>query len=190
MSEVEERITAALARGDHGKAAEHAVRGYGKEILGYLSRILGSRDDAADAFSLFAEQLWKGMPRFAGRSSVRVWAYRVAWSAGVRVRDEAWRRRRHHLHTSMASAIAQEVISHTPGSETDATAEMERLRSALSPEEQSLLVLRVDRGLSWKEVAEVMATEGQGADERTLRKRFERLKEKLTKLAQERGIFD
>lgn len=183
-------MAAALARGDHAAAAEQAIRGYGAEILGYLTRVLGSRGDGADAFSYFAEQLWKGMPGFAGRSSVRVWAYQVAWSAAVRVRSEAWTRRRVHLPTSMASKIAGEVLSRTAEQRERESTKLEQLRAALAPDEQSLLVLRLDRKLSWREVAEVMAEEGAPVDEAALRKRFERLKAKLARLAAEAGLVE
>lgn len=187
---VETRIAQALERRDHDAAAAEAIRGFGPEILGYLSRVLGSRDEASDAFSFFAEQLWRGMPGFAGRSSVRVWAYRVAWSAAVRLRSDAWFRRRERFPTSMASRVAGEVLSQSTVVREHESAELTRLRAALDPEEQSLLVLRVDRSLSWREVAEVMAEEGEELDEPALRKRFERVKTKLARLAQEEGLLE
>ncbi len=188
--ELESRIAEVLARGDHDAAAEEAIRGYGGEILGYLTRVLGSRGEGADAFSYFAEQLWKGMPGYAGRSTVRVWAYQVAWSAAVRVRSEAWGRRRVHLPTSMASKIAGEVLSRTAETREQESSRLEALRAQLAPEEQSLLVLRLDRNLSWREVAEVMAEEGAPIDEAALRKRFERLKAKLARLAADAGLVE
>lgn len=184
----EARIREALARGDADEAAAEAIRGLGPEILGYLTRVLGSADDAADAFSLFSEKLWRGIGRFEGRSSVRVWAYRVAWTAAMRVTEDGWRRRRERLRTSMASRIAAEVLSRTPGGTAEPD-EMQRLRSALRPEERSLLVLRVNRRLSWSEVADVMRAEGEAVDEAALRKRFERVKLRLAELARERGLF-
>lgn len=181
---VEERIGSLLAAGKPEAAAEEVIRSYGPQILGYLTRVLGSGDDAQDAFSYFAEAVWRGMARFEGRSTVRVWAYRVAWSAASRVTGDAWRRRRLPFPTSMASRVAAEVLSRTAEAAERESAEVERLRRALGPEEQSLLVLRLDRRLSWREVAEVMSAEGgRPLDEAALRKRFERIKEKLARLA-------
>jgi DNA-directed RNA polymerase specialized sigma24 family protein len=85
------------------------------------------------------------------------------------------------LALSMAAAARQTL-------EREAV-ELEALRATLTPEEQSLLTLRVDRELSWREVAEVMAEEGRPADEPALRKRFGRLKEKLAGAARERGLL-
>ncbi len=186
---LEDTIGEALALGDADRAAEEAIRGFGPQILGYLTRVLGSADDAADAFSLFSEQLWRGMRRFEGRSSVRVWAYRVAWSAAMRVVEDGWRRRRERLRTSMASRLAADVLTTAARTEAAGGAELQRLRSALHPDERSLLVLRVDQRLSWKEVAEVMRGEGDAVDEAALRKRFERVKTRLGELARSSGLL-
>jgi RNA polymerase sigma-70 factor (ECF subfamily) len=51
-------------------------------------------------------------------------------------------------------------------------------------------VLRIDQGLAWEEIAQVVATEGAEPDAALLRKRFERLKERLSKLARDRGLVE
>lgn len=186
---LEKTIGAALAMGDPDRAATEAIRGYGPQVLGYLTRVLGSPDDAADAFSLFSEQLWRGIGRYAGRSSVRVWAYRVAWTAAMRVAEDGWRRRRERLRTSMASRLAAEILTgplHRAPLEAD---DLQQLRALLRPEERSLLVLRVDRRLTWREIAEIMGSEGAEVDPAALRKRFERVKGKLRDAAQARGLL-
>jgi RNA polymerase sigma-70 factor (ECF subfamily) len=185
----EERIAELLAAGDSRAAAEAVIRGYGPEILGYLTRVLRSADDAADALSFWAEDVWRGMGTFQGRSSVRVWSYRVAANSAARVAGEAWKRRRERMRTTMASRIAADVRSTTATSRDREAGELDRLRHSLSEEELQLLVLRVDRRLSWREVAEVLAREGDPVDEMAVRKRFERLKAKLGKLAKEKGLL-
>jgi RNA polymerase sigma-70 factor (ECF subfamily) len=187
---LETRIRAALARGAAEDAATEAIRGFGPQILGYLTRVLGSPDDAADAFSYFSERLWKGMAGFEGRSSVRVWAYRIAWTAALRVAGDGYRRRRERLRTSMASRIAAEVVTRSAVDNRAGMDDgMDRLRSGLVPAERALLVLRLDQRLSWREVAEVLRREDEAVDEAALRKRFERLKEKLSRLARSQGLL-
>jgi RNA polymerase sigma-70 factor (ECF subfamily) len=52
-------------------------------------------------------------------------------------------------------------------------------------------VLRVDRGLAWGEVALVLGDErGVPVEESALRKRFERLKEKLAERARLEGLIE
>jgi RNA polymerase sigma-70 factor, ECF subfamily len=58
------------------------------------------------------------------------------------------------------------------------------LRDELKPEDRELLVLRLDRELEWPEIALIL-----GTDAATLRKRFERLKEKLRTMAQRAGLL-
>lgn len=53
----------------------------------------------------------------------------------------------------------------------------------MTPDEQTLLILRIDRALEWDEVSEILDVEAPA-----LRKRFERLTSKLRALAKERGI--
>ena len=53
-------------------------------------------------------------------------------------------------------------------------------------DEQSLLTLRVDRGMSWAEIAHIL---DEGAGEPALRKRFERVKRKLRDLAAAEGLL-
>ena len=69
-------------------------------------------------------------------------------------------------------------------------------RSELSEEDQMVLVLRVDRSLSWVELAEVMLasdnpTASQLATEAArLRKRFQLAKAHLRKRAEEAGLVE
>jgi RNA polymerase sigma-70 factor (ECF subfamily) len=186
--QLEARIGEALDTGDIREAATRAVRGYGPQILGYLMAVVRERDLADDAFSIFTEDLWKGLEGFRRGSSFRTWAYKLAYHAALRVLRDPNHRRGVTLPTSMASDLAAQVRSETPMHlRTDAKTSVQRLREELTPEEQTLLVLRVDRRLEWREVAYVM---GGDAEEPALRKRFERLREKLKKLALERGILD
>ena len=186
---LDQRVRALTAAGDADGAATEALRALGPGVLGYLAAMLPD-DDARDAFSLFAEDLWTGLPAFRGDCSLRAWAYRLAWHAAARFSREAWRRRREPFPTSMASRVAAEVASGSglaPGGRRDRLAQ---LREALTPEERTLLVLRVDRELEWPEVAVVLAEAGQPASVPALRKRFERLKDRLADLARERGLLD
>jgi len=65
-----------------------------------------------------------------------------------------------------------------------------KLRESLDSEEQTLLTLRLEKDMPWEEVAEVMRADGEPATPAALRERFERLKEKLGRLAREQGLIE
>jgi len=171
------------------EAASAAVRGYGPQILGWLrSSLPGS--DADDAFGAFCESLWKQLASFRGESSLLTWAYHLAMGASRRVIGDPQRRRGAPLATTQMERIAQEVRSTTAVHLRQSSADvLSKLRSQLDFEEQTLLILRVDRDLSWTDIATIMSEQGQPVAEPALRKRFERLKEKIKQLAVDEGLL-
>jgi RNA polymerase sigma-70 factor (ECF subfamily) len=185
---VDQRVRELLDSGNQAGAASEALRELGPLTLRYLRSLLQDEDDAADAFSMFAENLWKGLPSFRFGSSLRTWAYRIAWNAARNLRHEAYRRRGRRFATGEASALAEEIRTRTAERVARQKDALQQLRNALSVEDQSLLALRIDQGLSWTEVAEVFADEGQAVQTAALMKRFERLKTRLAELAREQGL--
>lgn len=177
-----------LRRGAFREATELGLRLLGPEIYGYLASVV--RDDglAGDAFSAFCEDLWRGLPSFRAEASFRTWAYKLAWHAALRTLEDPYRKRGEALGSEIG-AVAEEVRTRTAMHlRTSVHDRMSELRAALSPDEQTLLTLRLDRGLSWREIAEVMSTEAQPVGVQALWKRFERLKERLRELAAAAGL--
>jgi RNA polymerase sigma-70 factor (ECF subfamily) len=180
-----------LARGRYNEAASLAIRDLGPQVLSYLLALLRSEADAYDVFSQFAEDLWKGLPHFRGECSLRGWAYRIAWHASARFARDPYRQRGRRLQTSEASRLAEEVRSVLSPEQAWRRERVAQLRETLEPHEKTLLILRIDRGLSWRDVATVLAEEGtEPPSEAALRKRFERLKEKLGRAARDQGLID
>lgn len=185
----EKAIATQLDRGDLRRAATEALQAYGPQVLGYLVAVLRDEDDAREVFSVFAEDLWKGLPRFRRECSFRAWAFKLAWHAASRYHRDPYRQRGRRLMTSDASRLAASIAhdsSFRPGGRSE---RMIKLREALDPEEQTLLILRVDKDLPWEEVSHVLSGRGEPVAPAALRKRFERLKEKLTRLAKEQGLI-
>jgi RNA polymerase sigma-70 factor (ECF subfamily) len=185
--DIEAHVRSLLATGDARAAATAAMRGFGPRIYGYLRAVLRDDTDAGDAFSLFGENLWRGIATYRGEASFRTWAYRIAWNSALAVRDEAWRRHGRRFETGEASRLAEEIRTTAARVERQRTA-LDALRETLTAEEQTLLVLRIDQELSWDEIAHVLSADAAPVEAATLRKRFERLKERLGALARERGL--
>ncbi|HEY6001455.1 MAG TPA: sigma-70 family RNA polymerase sigma factor [Anaeromyxobacter sp.] len=185
---LEEKVMELLSRGDVKSAVTLVLKAYGSEVIGYLENALGDPDDARDVFQRAAEDLWNWLPGFRG-GSLRAASYRIAHHAAARLRREAWRRRRERMRTTMASRIAASITSPESRLATKPRDRLERLRESLDPDERTLLILRLDREMSWSEVAEILTSEGDPVDSQAVRKRFERVKEKLGKLAKEQGLL-
>jgi RNA polymerase sigma-70 factor, ECF subfamily len=192
-------IRALAAAGDTDAATARLIRHYGAELLGFLSALAHDSQLATEAFALACEQIWRGLPRFRWQSAVRTWAYQVARNALYQLRREPARRRERNLPLSVMSSIEAVPRSPTPVHRRTAVKEaMRLLRESLAPEDHELLLLRLDRAMSWKDIARATATEadadepGPRLDQRAaaLRKRFERVKAQLRQLAVERGLLD
>jgi RNA polymerase sigma-70 factor (ECF subfamily) len=189
--EVEAELRRSHAEGDFDAVATLAVRYYGPEVLGFLVAMRRDSQSASEIFSQFCEDLWTGVPHFAWASSFRTWAYVLARHALVRYGKDAFRRRSVPFSQHLGlEQLEQQVRTQTmPYLRTDMKQRAARLRERLEPDEQALLVLRVDRGLSWNDIARVLSGHEPGLTPAdfskaavSLRKRFERVKDKLKAL--------
>jgi DNA-directed RNA polymerase specialized sigma24 family protein len=82
--DAEPSIRAAWDAQDFQSAATRALEAYGQEILSFLIARLRAASDGEEAFSIFAEDFWKGLPGFGSRCSVRGWMYTLARNAANR----------------------------------------------------------------------------------------------------------
>ncbi len=181
----EKRIRALLAAGDERGGATEAMRAFGPKILGYLRSILRDEGDAGDAFSVWAEHLWRGIGSFRGDASFRTWAFKVAYNAALNVRTEAWRRLGRPFETGEASRLADEIRTRTAVREERQRTKLDAIREKLTAEEQTLLTLRIDQQLSWEEIGDVFSANAERVDPAALRKRFQRLKDRLAEMLRE-----
>ncbi len=194
---VTKRVLEDVARRDFPTAMDVLVRAYGPELAGFCAVQLKDPPQAEEAFSEALFDIWRGLPQFRFSASVRTWAYAVTRHACFRVRQAEHRRRettaerddfwaqleaplRTLTQTWLRTTVRQEVV---------------RLRESLDEEDQALLTLRLDRRLTWDEVAQVLA--GPVALEpaelkkatAAARKRFERVKASIAVLAQAQGLL-
>ena len=107
----EEKVRALLSSGDRKGAATEAIRGFGPQVLQYLRAVLRDEAEAREAFSQWAENLWKGLPSFRGESSFKTWSLRLACNAALNLRDEAWRKRGRRLATGEASGGGGPIVA-------------------------------------------------------------------------------
>lgn len=193
---LEQGIRHRLEQDDREGAATLAIRGYGAEIYGFLVAFHRDEQDAAEVFALFSERLWRDLASFRGDSSFRTWAYSLARHASLNYCRDARRRNRRQQplpgDSALTAAVAHVRTQTVSYLRTDRRTHFTALRESLPAEDQAILVLRVDRGLAWNDLAHVLH---QGAEPLSglalareaarLRKRFQLVKARLLDLGRQ-----
>jgi RNA polymerase sigma-70 factor (ECF subfamily) len=194
----EHTIRSAFDAGRLEGATKATLEAYGAEIASFLSLRLRRSSDTQEVYSMFAEDLWSSLPKFAWRCSMRTWSYTLARNAAARYLAAQSRYAGRITSVSCLDRLPQEPEHpSTPIAylRTSVKDHFKRLREELEFEDQTLLVLRVDRGMSWRDLAITMLGDS-GADDPTvdresarLRKAFERVKVELRRLAVRDGLI-
>lgn len=195
-AEAERAIREAHAAGDFARATTIALETYGRDLSSFIAARVRSAGDAGDVFGAFALDVWNGLPNFRFASSFRTWAYTLARHAILRHRTSPHERRKIDVSTfsPLAERLVHETRAHTDTwKKTHVKDTVRALRDRLDDEEQELLILRIDRAMPFDEIARVLdpdldeaATKKRAA---ALRKRFERVKERLRAWAKEDGLL-
>jgi RNA polymerase sigma-70 factor (ECF subfamily) len=192
---LEQEVRTLCEKGDMGAAVERTLQGYGRELLRLMHSVLHQPDLARDAFSLFCENLLKGLPGFRWESSLRTWSYRLARNACYQVMHTPSAREQPMSISALPDQVQQHRSETSPWQRTSVKERFRQLREKLKPEERMLLMLRVDQRLSWTEIARVMEEGGEPVTAAALPKRaaalrqqFQRLKTHLRELAEQEGL--
>jgi RNA polymerase sigma-70 factor (ECF subfamily) len=194
--DLEEQLRGLQAAGDLAGMATMAVQGYGPEVLGFLVTLLRDEHDANEAFSQACEDLWTSVNHFEGRCSLRTWFYTLARHAASRLRRSPRRRPEHRVALTELSDVAERVRSATlPYLRSEVKDGITLIREALNEEDRALLVLRVDRDMSWRDIAAIFSPEDHSEEVLArvgarLRKRFQLVKDEIRERARAAGLLE
>lgn len=184
-AELEAALERACRAGQYDQAATTAIRYYGGELLGFVTALLRNAAEADDVFAIACEQLWRGLPQFAWGSSFRTWAYAIARNACISYLRGPRKKQPLHVGTASLEQLVGEVKTRTQTLiRTETKDRFAAIRAALDPDDQTLLILRIDRKLAWRDIARILDPEATTPAQlertsATLRKRLERLKTEL-----------
>ena len=193
--DLESGIASLREKGDLRKAATCAVQAFGPEVLGFLLSVLRNESDASEVFSQACEDLWRSLEGFDGRCSMRAWLYKLAQTAMSRFRRSPHRRPGRHVPLSGLAVAAAEVRYQTlPHLRTSVKDQFAKIRDSLDEDDRALLILRVDRRLSWRDIALTFSLDDDPDDalrrlEARLRKRFQHIKEEIRSRALAAGLL-
>lgn len=187
-------VRALAVAGDVNGAVTAALQAYGDEVYSFLMSRLRDEDVASDVFAQASADLLASMATFQWRCSLRTWFYRLARAATTRHQRTPSNRADRRVALSRISEAVDRVRSRTQlHLRSEVKDGLRKLREQLDPDEQQLLLLRVDRDLSWNEIAEIIDDDDDPKQiTRTsarLRQQFQTLKERLRELAIAEGLL-
>lgn len=136
-------------------AFEELVNLYKKDVYRVAYRLTGSHQEADDVAQETFVRAWKALPEFRGEASLRTWLLRIAGNLGLNVVQSARVARR---DPGGLEAAAPAVAPTAEAAVLDRE-RMERLGpaiQALPGRQRATLLLRVDQGLMFKEIARRM----------------------------------
>lgn len=175
-AEVEAQVLASLGAGDFSVAAGQIVRGFGAELYGWLSAVLGP-SDAADVFGAFEEELLRSLPSFRAETSARSWSYLIAKSCARKHARSELRRRLRMTPLDNHSSVLERAAPSASSNHAITLDRLRQFRASLPQEDQDLLILRVDRGFSFNEIASILL--GEQANAQQLERESARLRKRL-----------
>jgi len=171
--EVREQVHAGNVR----EAADLLLARLCPELRPFLHRLLGNVALAEEAHSATCERLWRGLASFRWECSLRSWSYIVARREASRCRARHARGAVQLTTLSAAEGVPVEANS-SPTLSTTRRDLLENLRTAISDEDRDLIVMRVERGLPWKEIAVAFLEEGP-LDEEAITRESARLRQRF-----------
>ena len=129
---------------------EDFYRQHGDRIYRFCFRLSGSASDAEDLTQEVFLAAWQGRKRFAGRSSVQTWLYKIALNC--------WRhsRRKPQPDTNLLEDEAMQARPDLAQAVTDSIA-LSCALNALPPDLRETFLLVRAEGLTYREAASVLA---------------------------------
>jgi RNA polymerase sigma-70 factor, ECF subfamily len=166
---VDRTVRAALEAGDVAGAVAETIKFYGREIFGFVTAAAAERRVGRDAYARFVAALLQELPRFAWSCELRTFAYFLA-------RREL---RKEYSGAGTAPLVVSVEIErglHASRGRPQRSV-VAAVRRCLGPEDRELLVLRIDRGLGWREIA--LTSLGEHATERDIAAESEQLHQRF-----------
>ena len=193
QEEVEAKFRGFIAGEWWSNAVGLLFEAYGSDVLRFLHGFLRDPDAAEEVFSQLSLKMCEEISRFRGECSGKVWFFYKARYAAldwVRAPQRRLERRLETREMSRLDELVNQVRSQTrPFMMTDVKDKFEVLRSQLEPEERMLLVLYKYQEKSSLEVAEAMSSPEDVWTSSKVRKRWQRLKLKIAKMAKRQGLM-
>ena len=142
----ERRLRQRLRRGDRA-AAERLADGHYESAYRWLLHLCGDRELAADLTQETFLQVWRGLDGFEGRSSLKTWIHRIAYTTYLRARERA---------LPQTAPLAEAAQTPGPSGAVINRCALEDALRQLPPQQRETVLLHYLQGLKIREIAEVL----------------------------------
>jgi RNA polymerase sigma-70 factor, ECF subfamily len=160
----DEPLVRRAQRGDRF-AFETLVGRYERRLYTLAARVLGSREEAADAVQEALLRAWLGLPKFRGGSLFSTWLYRICVNAAHDVRQKR--------RTPPAAEPPEPPDPRDRFAESELSSELQLALNALDEPYRVAVVLYDVLGCSYAEIAELMGVAEGTVKSRIFRGRTE-----------------
>jgi len=183
-------------QGNFEQVLSQALERYGQQLAGLQLKMLRHDAIAAeDAWSIFLEQAWRGLPGFAWRAQLRTWLFLLARNAVSRLHRGAHHKQHFTSLTPALAQAAQRTFTTAIGYDTAADHFMDYF-DRLDLEDQWICALRIGCRLSWRDVANIVNDWGDATIDSDverkecarIRNRFNRMQQRMRAWAQDEGL--
>lgn len=152
------------ARGGDRRAFGELVERYQRRVYAIAFGILRNREDAWDVAQEAFVKAYKNLDRFEGNSAFYTWLYRITYNLSIDTLREKARRDTVDIGETKKLEEAMDRDGRSDVGNPDETAHrkelaavIEKALSLLSEKHRAIIVLREIEGLSYEEMAEVLA---------------------------------
>jgi RNA polymerase sigma-70 factor, ECF subfamily len=157
------------ARDGEVAALEELVRRHRDTAYRVALRICLNSADAEDAAQEALVRAWRALPRFRGEAAFSTWLYRIVTNVAL----STVRRRREQPTGELLEPAGPDLDPATAAEGRDKLAAAWRVLATLTPEQRACWVLREVEGLSYDELADVLALSLPAVKSRLFRARSE-----------------
>jgi len=195
---IEVRLGELLDAEATNEAVSLVISRLGPKLRGFVHAVMLDRGAAEEVWADVTLDIYRGLGSWSRERPILPWCLGVARNACRRYwRGQRASRRSGPIDPNQGWTFSQPQPARSPTpmwKTTPARQALEILRASLTADERTLLILRVDKQLPWREVTSVMHPELESPAalsrrEAALRKRFERTLARLRKLARDKGYI-